>query len=90
VVPLDLRPLFWDVDPDTFDPTRYARYTIGRVLELGDEKAVAWLRTTFPEAQIKEAVRDERRLSRRSANFWALVYKIPPKDVASLRHRSHH
>jgi hypothetical protein len=88
MIPLELRPIFWDVDPGAFDPTRYPEYTIRRVLELGDEKAVAWLRDTFPEARIENVVRDERRLSRRSAGFWALVYKIPANDVAALRHRS--
>ncbi len=88
MIPLELRPIFWDVDPKAFDPTRYPEYTIRRVLELGDEQAVAWLRRTFSEARIGAVVRHERRLSPRSANFWALVYKIPVNDVAALRHRS--
>ena len=80
-----LRPLFWDVNAETFDPFRHPEYTIGRILELGDEKAVAWLRQTFPAEQIAGVVRGEGRLSRRSANFWALVYGIPPEEVAALR-----
>jgi hypothetical protein len=30
-------------------------------------------------------IRAERRLTRRSANFWALVYRIPPEEVAALK-----
>ncbi|MFB3906362.1 MAG: hypothetical protein ACE15E_23200 [Acidobacteriota bacterium] len=63
----------WDVDLETFEPRSYPEFTIFRLLEFGDEKAIAWLRAEFPSDQIEEVVRTERRLSRRSANFWALV-----------------
>jgi len=57
-------------------------------LEFGDEKAIDWLRAEFSQDQIEEVVRTERRLSARSANFWALVYRVPPEDVAALAQRS--
>ncbi|RPJ87292.1 MAG: hypothetical protein EHM18_01870 [Acidobacteria bacterium] len=79
-----LRLFFWDVNVETFDPHAYPEYTIFRLLELGDEKAVAWLRAEFSQRQIEKVVRTERRLSPRSANFWALVYRIPAKEVAAL------
>jgi hypothetical protein len=63
----------------------FPAYTIARVLEHGDDKAVAWLRDTFSEAQIVEVLRTERRLSRKSANFWALVYHVPPEEVPALQ-----
>ncbi|MEK7407683.1 MAG: hypothetical protein AAB225_21610 [Acidobacteriota bacterium] len=85
MVPQELRPLFWDVDADKFDPEAHPEYTILRVLEWGDRPSLAWLGETFSEAQIKEVIRSERRLSPRSANFWALVYRIPPEEVASLQ-----
>ena len=84
MIPQEIRVYFWDVNVETFDPVSYPQYTLGRLLELGDEKAVAWMRKTFTEAQIRDAVRTERKLSRRSANFWALVYGIPPGEVAAL------
>lgn len=84
MIPKEITAFFWDVNIETFDPVSYPRYTIGRLLEFGDERAVAWMRQTFSEAQIRDVVRTERRLSRRSANFWALVYRIPPSEVAAL------
>ena len=84
MIPQEIRVYFWDVNVETFDPVSYPQYTLGRLLELGDEKAVAWMRKTFTEAQIRDAVRTERKLSRRSVNFWALVYGIPPGEVAAL------
>ena len=84
MIPQELRPFFWDINPDSFDPFSHREYTIARVLEYGDEKAVAWLRANFLEPEITEVIRTERRLTRKSANFWALVYGIAPGEVAAL------
>ncbi len=80
----DFRPLFWDVRSEDFDPSAYPEFTIARVLEYGDDRAVAWLRKLFTEEQIRAVLRTERRLTRKSANFWALVYGLSPADVAAL------
>lgn len=80
-----LRPFFWDVDMATFDPVAYPEYTIGRLLERGDSGAMRWLRSTFGEDQILRVVVSERRLSRKSATFWALVYGVPSHEVAALK-----
>lgn len=80
-----LRPFFWDIDTVTFDPRAYPEYTIGRILERGDEGAVRWLRSTFGEDEIRRVVVSERRLSRKSATFWALVYGVPTHEVEALK-----
>ena len=85
MIPQHLHTLFWDVNLDNFSPAAYPDYTIARVLEIGDEKAVKWMKENFSEADIKRVIATERRLSRKSANFWALVYGIAPEDVAALR-----
>jgi hypothetical protein len=85
MIPQKLRALFWDVGSQAFDPVAFADYTIFRVLEYGDEEAVAWLREAFSEDAIKKVISNEQRLSRRSANFWALAYQIPPNEVAALK-----
>jgi hypothetical protein len=83
----NLRTLFWDTDLDTFTPEAYPDYTILRVLELGDDTAVEWLREKFSESEIRRVLRTERRLSEKSANFWALVYGIPSAEVSALNGR---
>jgi len=85
MIPQHLQSLFWDVNLDNFNPTAYPDYTIARVLEFGDDRAVAWMKKTFSEAEIMRVLRTERRLSRKSANFWALVYGIASHEVAALK-----
>lgn len=70
---------------DSFNPTAFPDYTIARILELGDESAVKWMKENFSESEIKRVIATERRLSKKSANFWALVYGMVPDDVAALR-----
>jgi len=84
MIPNKLQVLFWDTNPDAFDPAAYPDYTIFRVLEYGDQEAVAWMRGIFSEAEIRRVLCTERRLTRKSANFWALVYGVPAAQVAAL------
>lgn len=85
MIPQYLHTLFWDTNLNNFNPSDFPEYTITRVLEYGDRNAIAWLRQTFSEAQIVTVLRTAHRLSRKSANFWALIYSISPDDIAALR-----
>jgi len=76
--------MFWDIDPDAFTPRAYPECTILRVLEYGDEEAVAWMRANFSEPEVCHMIRSESRLSPRSANFWALIHGLPTREVAAL------
>lgn len=84
MVPNTLQPLFWDTNLATFQPSAHPGYTIFRILEYGDDPAVAWLRENFPAPEIRRVIRSERRLSAKSATFWALIYGIPEAEVAAL------
>ncbi len=85
MIPSELRQYFWDIDTESFDPQDYWEYTIERILELGNSEAVDWLQEQFSAEQIKEVIRTNRRLSKKSASFWALVYNIPAEEVTVLR-----
>lgn len=84
MIPKDLRPFFWEINLETFEPREYPQYTIGRILEFGTDEAVAWMKSVFTEEEIKKVIREEHRLSRKSANFWALIYGISPEEVAAF------
>jgi hypothetical protein len=85
MIPEHVRLLFWDTNVQTFDPEAYPVYAIERVLEYGDEEAVAWMRRTFTQEQIVDVLRTDRRLTTLSANFWALLFAVPAAEVAALR-----
>jgi hypothetical protein len=85
MIPQYLGPYFWDVDLQSFHPHAHPEYTIERILELGDSRAVTWLQEQFSEEQIKNVIRNNRRLTPKSANYWALVYQIPTADVVALQ-----
>ena len=84
MLPPFVTPFFWDIKTEDFDPHSYPDYTIGRLLEYGNEQAIAWLREAFSESEIKRVLRTERRLSRRSANYWATVFGVPKEQVRAL------
>jgi hypothetical protein len=48
---------------------------------------MVWLKATFPEAEIKKVIREDHRLSPKSATYWALVYEIPAEQVAALSYQ---
>ncbi len=85
-IPTQLYTLFWDVNITSFDPHEYPRYTIGRVLELGNKEAILWMKENFTESQIEEVLKTETRLSPKSAKFWAIIFGVPFHDVAALKH----
>ena len=85
MIPRHLQSLFWDTNSETFDAEVYPAYAIERVLEHGNQEAVAWLRRTFSEDQIRDVLRTNRRLTLRSANFWALIFGVSTQDVAALQ-----
>jgi hypothetical protein len=59
LIPAHVRRFFWDTNPKSFDPTAYPAYSIARILQYGDEKAVAWLKEAFAEDEMKRVIRAE-------------------------------
>lgn len=84
-IPMNLQHLFWDIKMETFDPLEYPEYTISRVLEFGDEEAATWIKELFPESEIKGVIRASKKLSSKSANFWAIMFNIPLGEIAALK-----
>lgn len=65
---------FWDIDLKKAHPKSYPEYYIKRVLELGDKKALSWLKRVFGNKKISE-VSKKKGLSLKSANYWQLLSK---------------
>ena len=83
-VPRYLKPHFWDADINRLDCGRHGRFIIERLLECGDDTALAWLMERFPRARIVRALKKSRQLTPRSAGFWSLILGVNRKEILCL------
>ena len=84
-LPKFLHRYFWDIEAKKLNPQKRPQYVIQRLLEMGDQKAIRWLRKNFSKAQIVTTLRERRGFSTRAANFWSAFYKIPRQKIKSLQ-----
>jgi hypothetical protein len=75
MIPVELRRFFWDTDPNKISALNHKFYIIERILEYGDEKAVRWIFSEYPRAEINSVLEASRSLSPKSRNFWRLRFK---------------
>ena len=83
-LPSFARRYFWDVDARKLDADKYAGYVIERLLELGDLQAVRWLLQKYSRRRIVAVLKKTRSLSKPSANFWALYFRVPRNEIRCL------
>lgn len=65
--------LFWDTDPKKIDKKKNAQYIIERILDLGHDNEVAWVRKFYNKSLIKEVVENPRRLMPETKTLWKLI-----------------
>ncbi len=80
-IPEKLRPLFWDVDQSKLDLARHRVFIIERVLNMGDQQALAWLRTIVSDEEILQVVKNSRRLTRKAALCWKNIYHLDEDEM---------
>ncbi len=88
--PKFLKKYFWDIDFGKleFENEKNKVYILRRILNYGDEKAIAWVYENFEKSEIENALSNFRGYSRKSANFWALILGLPKEKVLCLKKRS--
>mgnify|MGYP001577696491 CR=1 FL=1 len=75
-VSLQFRPaLFWDVDVNTIDPQKHARYIIERILDFGNDKEARWMAHYYSPSLIRDTLRTSRVLHEKSKALWSLVFQ---------------
>jgi hypothetical protein len=67
---------------------QHPRYIQERLLDRGDVAAVQWLHKTFSDDELRKTLKRSRNLTRRSANYWALVLNVPTADIRCLNRPS--
>lgn len=80
-----LKKYFWEIDFDKLDFQKHRLYVLNRILNYGDEKAIAWMWKNFKNSEIKYALSNFRDFSQKSANFWALILNLPREEVLCLK-----
>ncbi len=83
-IPRKFYKFFWDVQPEKLDIDRNAVFILERLLEMGDDDVIAWVRAAYPEETIKEVVRNSSRLSRKTARFWQVFLGLKEGEVKCL------
>lgn len=84
-LPKFLKEYFWDVEFEKIDFEKRRVYVLRRILEYGDERAVAWMRKNYKESEIKDILCNYRGFSQKTANFWAFILDIPKEEVLCLK-----
>lgn len=83
-----LEKYFWDVEFGKIDLQKRRVYVLKRILDYGDQEAVAWMWINFKKQEIKEVLSKYRGFSQKSANFWAFILNMPREEVLCLKKRS--
>ncbi|MEP7145599.1 MAG: hypothetical protein ABI792_01180 [bacterium] len=76
-----LKPIFWDTDINKLDILKYKKYTIERILQNGRMEHINWMLQTFADDEVINAVKNSLIIDRRTANYWALYYKINKDEI---------
>ena len=84
-IPKGLKRYFWDVDFRNLDKDKYSYFIIERILELGDRKAVEWMKNNFSKEEVKKVIYSSKNLSRKSANFWQLIFNLDKNKILCLK-----
>ncbi len=87
-IPNFLKKYFWEIKFQDLDIHKSRIYILRRILEYGDEKAVAWLWRNFKKSEIKNVLINYRGFSQKSANYWAIVLNLPKKKIRCLNKHS--
>ena len=84
-LPQSIKVLLWDTDLESISLTKNFQFVIERILEYGDLPDIKWMETTFSHEQIIQTLKDSRRISVKSGNFFAWKYKLPQETLQCLQ-----
>jgi hypothetical protein len=75
-----LRPFFWETDLSKIDIEENKQYIIERILEFGDKDAVQWLFSFVSLFDIKSTLKNSKRITQKSKNFWSIFLEDHPDE----------
>jgi hypothetical protein len=84
MIPSYVRPFLWSYDTRGLDVMRDKKRIITNVLNMGSFEATKWLFQTYDRSDLKSAVANPLPgdWSKKSLNFWRLIFDVTPKSVS--------
>jgi len=70
MIPVNIRPYFWEVNVKKLNPKNRPEYIISRLLECGRPDAIRWAWKKFSKEEWRRALK-LREVSKKSKIFWA-------------------
>lgn len=85
IIPESVSRYLWDTPIDQINIQKHATFIIERVLEYGERAAIGWIDEQYGEDAIVDVIKNSKRISPKTANFYATIYGVDPKEVACLQ-----
>jgi hypothetical protein len=81
-IPPYIASFLWSYDTDALDIKTHKTLIIPQILNIGSQRAVAWLRDTYTSEEIADAVKESVATAwdAKSLALWSLVYDVAPKQ----------
>lgn len=85
MIPSFVAKTLWDTPLANISFPKHAKFVVERVLEYGDLDAYHWARKQLGDEIIRETLRTSKRLTPKSANFYATILEVPKEEVLCLQ-----
>jgi len=83
-IPKFIHKFFWDIDPDSLNLQKDYFIIIERLLNYADDKSLKWLLDFYDNQKIKEVIKNSRRLTPKTANFWQKHFKLRKEEIKCM------
>lgn len=84
-IPKTFKKYFWDTDINKLDKEKNSSFIIERLLELGDINELNWLNNSYSKKRITTVIKNSRRISSKTGNFFSLYYNIPKESIVCMK-----
>jgi hypothetical protein len=74
----------WDVKIEDVSLETNSKFIIERVLEYGDTDSINWLKSTYSQETISNALAKSRRISPKTGNFYALIFGLDKSKLECI------
>ena len=83
-IPEFIHKFFWDIDPDSLNLEKDYFIIIERLLNYADDKSLKWLLDFYDTQKIKEVIKNSRRLTPKTANFWQKHFRLRKEEIKCM------